>query len=882
MKKILIVDAINFLFRSYYAIAAMTNSKGAPSGALFGFIRSIQKLLADFSPDYMAIVFDGPDNKAGRRKLYPDYKKNRIAVPQDLLAQFKLAEQFCHLFGLGVIFERGVEADDAMASIAKWSETKELQVYLCTTDKDLYQLVSPHIFGLNTFKNNLILDEKKVKEIYGVEPSQILDLLAIMGDASDNIPGLPGFGAKTATDLLNQFDSLDNLLTHPELIANKKKQAVFIENKELALLSRRLATLNFDVLFPKELSFFEIHKPKATELAEFYRENDFRSFLEQMQPEKTNAPEKNNYHTVQTAHDLEKLIEKLKKAKSVCIDTETTSLDFMQAQPVGIGFAWEPHEAYYLPLNGKLDQKTIIETIKPLLENAQIGFYGHNIKYDYHVLLNAGIEIRNIEFDTMVASYVQNPQSRAHGLDALSLLKFQKRKILIEDLIGKGKNQLTMNVVPIEKVAPYCCEDVDYTCRLKQLFEKELKENHLDKLFYDIEMPLLPILAKMERAGIFLNEDKMAAAAEHLETAIKLLEKHIYAACSETFNINSPKQLAEILYDKMGLTLPGKKSRSTAADILEKLSATSPLVRDILDYRGKQKLLTTYAIALPRQINIITGRIHPSFNQSVTATGRLSCHAPNLQNIPVRSNEGLQIRKAFGPQKRGWSYLGADYSQIELRLLAHFSNDQKLLEAFSKNLDIHSATAAEVFDVPLDKVTKEMRSLAKTVNFAILYGQGPYGLSAQLNISTAKAKEFIENYFEKYPQISHFLEKCKKDAAEKGYAETLFGRKRPILEITSSNYMLKSAAERLAINTPLQGTAADLIKMAMIAIDNDLRSQHLEGFLILQIHDELIFEIPDGEIETFKKIVKHRMETAAKLKAPLVVDIAIGKNWGEC
>lgn len=882
MKKLYIFDAVNYLFRSYYAIGPMTNQKGQSTAALFGFIRSVQKLIKDFSPEHFVCVFDGPDNKKARKALYAEYKMHRKGAPEDLFPQFEWAAEYCKLAGISTLCVEGVEADDTMATVALFGEKHGAKAYLCSSDKDLMQLVNDNIFVLHLHKDNLLIDAANVKRLYNVRPDQMLDYLAIVGDASDNIPGLEGFGPKTAADLLQQLGTLDHILAHPEQVKGEKKQEILRTQKDVALMSRKLATLDTHVPVPHDVEFYRLKTPNTEKLAEFFHSMNFNTFLREMG--QTQAPskkittvEKHDYHLVDTEEDLAKLLRHLSTQKTIGIDTETTDIQPLLAHLVGIGFCVEPGEAWYVPLNGQLGKKRVVEALKEFFHTAKCSYFGHNIKYDLHILENIGIHLPSISFDTLLASYVIDPQNRRHNLDELVLEKFKKVKIPIVDLLGKGKQQISMRDVPIEKVKEYCCEDVDYTARLKEYFEEELEEKKLTPLFYDIELPLLPILAKMERTGIFLDVEKLREFAQSINHDIALLKKTIFQESGEEFNLNSPKQLGHILYEKLGLK-PRKKS--TSADILEDLAHEHPVVKHILNYRTLEKLRSTYAESLPHHVNPITDRIHCTFNQSVAATGRLSSQDPNLQNIPVRGKEGTAIRSCFKPQKPHWSFLGADYSQIELRLLAHFSDDKELVHAFKAGRDVHIHTASLIFNIPEKDVTPEQRHAAKTVNFGIVYGQGPFGLSQQLGISMREASTFIKTYFERYPRVLEYLETCKNQARKTGFAKTLTGRQRPIPEINNKNPSIRAAAERLATNTPLQGTAADLIKMAMIEIDRAI--QKWEGKMILQIHDELIFEIPDHEIPQFKALVKEKMETVMQLNVPIEVHIAVGKNWGEC
>ncbi len=874
MKNLYVLDAVNLLFRSYYAIRPMTNLKGESTNALYGFIRSVFKIIKERSPEALIAVFDGPGNAETRKAIYSDYKIHREGMPADLYSQLELAILFCEYAGIASLCIPNVEADDVMGSIAKWASKKNITTYLCTSDKDLCQLVNEHVFVLNIHKEMLQLDREGVKQTYGVYPEQMVDLLALIGDTSDNIPGVRGIGEKTATALLETFGNLDHLLASTESVSEKKR-ALLEEGRENALLSRTLARIHTEVDIPTTLDFYRLKNPDFDKLKTLYQEMHFLSLLKELHLPQvtTKLSTKEQYVLINDEKSLQKLIELLLKEKELCIDTETSGLDPMRAELIGIGLGIRPGEAWYIPFNGQITPK---EFLLPLF--AKCAFFGHNIKYDLHVLKRAGFDLKTISFDTMLASYVLGPQKQRHGLDALALEYFGKVKIPITDLIGKGKNQLSMKEVPLEQVATYCCEDVDYTIRLKGLFEQLLKNEQLQQLFDEVELPLLPVLFAMEERGIFLDLEKMMEMSEQLSERLNRLTNEIYRLANQPFNLNSPKQLSKVLFDDLKIPPIQRTATgfSTSADVLEELKEESPIIEKILTYRTLEKLRSTYVDVLPSQINPETGRIHCVFNQSVTATGRLSSQDPNLQNIPLHSPEGRKIRSAFRPQLQGFSFLSADYSQIELRLLAHFSEDPELIRTFEADEDIHAHTAALVFGVSSDGVTPEMRQAAKAVNFGILYGQQAFGLSKGLNIPFAEAKTFIDTYFQRYPRIKEYLEFSKQQARKTGKATTITGRQRPIPEIHSKNPMLRQAAERLAINTPLQGTAADLIKLAMIAI----HKKNL--YMLLQIHDELLFEVPNSHIEEVGHFVKKSMQTVWKLKVPLIVSISIGKNWGEC
>ncbi|NGX39112.1 MAG: DNA polymerase I [Chlamydiae bacterium] len=892
MKKLFVLDAVNFLFRSYYAIGPMTNPKGESTSAIYGFIRSVFKIIKEFSPQHLIAVFDGPENTKSRKALYKEYKAHRKGMPEDLYPQLEWALSYCEMAGIPFLSVKGVEADDVIGSIAKWSGNKGVKTYLCSSDKDLCQLVTKNVFVMNIHKENRLLDRKMVKEVYGIYPEQIIDWIALMGDPSDNIPGLEGIGPKTATTLLTEYGTLDGVFANVDKIKGKKQETIR-EGKEIALLSKELATIITDLPFEKKEDFFRLKEPDLQQVKAFYQEMRFLTLLKELSVPKETLPkelplsfaaEKVSYTLINDEESLKKLIQKLEALTELCIDTETTGLGVMEAHLVGLGIGDKSGRAWYIPVNGNIERDRAIKLLKPLLESPKIAFFGHNIKYDLHVLLRDGIHVKNIGFDTMLASYLLAPQKQRHGLDTLSLEFFGKVKTPISALIGKGKKEISMLEVPIEKVAPYCCEDVDYTFRLKALFEKEIKKEKLEELLQNIELPLIPVLLDMEEKGIFLEKKQLVVMGASLKKKLDRLSVSIYKLAGKQFNLNSPKQLGVVLFEKMGIR-PAKRTQtgySTGADVLETLKSTSPIIPKIIEYRALAKLRSTYVETLPTQISESTGRIHCTFNQSVTATGRLSCQDPNLQNIPVRSEEGRKIRRAFEPQKKGWSFLSADYSQIELRILAHLSGDPALIKAFKEGEDIHTYTASLVYNVPIKKVTPQMRFSAKAVNFGILYGQQAFGLSRELGISSSEAKAFINTYFNRYKKVGEYLEFCKESARKQGYSITLLGRKRPIPEMKNKNAFIRAAAERLAVNTPLQGTSADLIKIAMIQIHRALQKEKQEAFMVLQIHDELIFEAPDRELPSLKKDVKHFMEGALKLKVPLVVDISVGKNWGEC
>ncbi|KIC75248.1 DNA polymerase I [Neochlamydia sp. EPS4] len=893
MNDIYIIDASGYIYRSYFAIRNITNHQGESTNALFGFIRSVSKLIIDFQPYHLVAVFDGPRSINARTSIYADYKAHRPDMPPDLLYQIQWAREYCALRGIPILNIPEVEADDTMGSIAVWaSQQQQAKAYICTSDKDMCQLVNDQVFILNTFKDNLIMGAQEIEAVYGVPPHKIIDFLAITGDASDNIPGLSGFGPKTASALLQQFGSLEYILAHPEEIPGKKKQETLIQEAEKALLSKQLVTVNTHVSIPREESFYRLIPCQKEQLKSFYISKNFNSLLKELEKEIPSSnplglsasDEQVAYQCVDDEESLNALVGELMLQKEICFDTETTSIHALKAELIGIGLCYQPSQAWYVPVNGQLGLEKVVQTLKPLFENSSIGFYGHNVKYDLHVLSLYGIQVANIAFDTILASYLLNSHRRQHSLDTLSLEYFGKVKISIDSLIGKGKKAITMREVPLEQVMAYCCEDVDFTCRLKKVLKKQLQERKLYSLLNNVELPLLKVLLEMERQGIYLDKEFLKNFSIKVTAQIRVLEKEIYLMAGEEFNLNSPKQMSDILFNKLGIQPPKKTAtgNSTSAEVLEFLQHQYPIASKLMEYRMLEKLRSTYVETLPLEVNPKTHRIHCTFNQSVAATGRLSCQDPNLQNIPVRTEWGIQIRQAFRPEKSGWSFLAADYSQIELRLLAHLSEDPTLLEAFQSNQDIHLRTAAAIFNVPLEQVTKEMRYQAKTVNFGVIYGQGPFGLSQTLGIDVKDAKLFIEMYFKQYSKVKEYLESVKESVRKLGKAVTLTGRERLIPEINSKNMQIRAAAERLAVNAPIQGTAADLIKLAMIQINERLHKERKLGYMVIQIHDELIFELPDFEILSIEPMVREIMQNVFKLKVPLIVDISIGKNWKEC
>jgi DNA polymerase I len=893
MQKIFIVDASGYLYSSYFAIRNMTNSKGESTNALYGFIRSVQKLIKDFQPTHLLAVFDGPKNGKKRLEIYPEYKAHRTTSPQDLPYQITWAQEFCTIMGIPHLNIPEVEADDTIGAVTKWAEKQGAEVYICSTDKDLAQLVNEKVFLLNTRKENLISGVKEVEENFGVRPDQIVDLLALIGDSSDNVPGVAGVGPKTAGSLLKQFGSLDQLLNSPE--KSDKKRALIQEHADKALLSRKLVTLDLDVPIPNVEEFYCLLEPQKESLKVFYANFNFNSLLKELdaaQGAQVQTPVKQtemvshcaHYVLVDEEEGLASLLSFLKTQAEIGFKSQTTDSHPMQAKLLGMSFAVEPGKAWYVPLNGKLDRARVLPELISLFADPHKKFYGHNVKYELHVLRNEGISISQVSFDVLIASYLLSSHHRQHSLDALLIEHFATSKQDLVNLIGKGKKIIALTDVPLENMCVYSCEEVDYICRLKHLFEKQLKERGLESLMQTLELPLMHVLAKMERRGIFLDVPFLEQISHVVLQELENLKQSIYQIAGEEFNVNSPKQLGEIMQNKLSIPLPKKTASgfSTNAEILESLKEDHPIAGAMVNYRVLEKLRSTYIQSLPLDVNPQTHRIHCTFNQSVAATGRLSCQDPNLQNIPVRSETGRQIRTAFCPQHSNWKYLAADYSQIELRLLAHFSEDPTLIQAFQNHEDIHTSTAAAIFNIPLDQVTKEQRYQAKAVNFGILYGQQAFGLAKELKIDVKAAAVFIERYFQRFSHVKEFIEKSKELVRQTGQSTTYIGRQRLIPEIHSKNGQIRMLAERLAVNTPLQGTAADLIKLAMLKIDEQMKDLNMESYMILQVHDELIFEVPDHEIDRLTPLVKRTMQEIFNLKVPLIVNITIGKNWKEC
>lgn len=892
MKDLYIIDAAGYVYRSYFAIRGMTNSKGESTNALFGFIRSVLKLFKDFNPKYVVSVFDGPDNAAARVKIYPEYKAHRAEAPKDFFHQMEWAHQFCDLMGIPQLNIPSVEADDTMGTVALWAAQHGMHAYMCTSDKDMCQLVSDKIHILNTYKENLIIGPDQVKEIHGVAPDKIIDLLAIIGDTSDNVPGISGFGPKTAVALLDKYGSVENLLAHVNDFEGKKKETLLAEKRN-ALLSKELVTINTSVAIPNKVEFYERKQPDYTQLKQFYSDLNFYSLIREMEAPslfdlapKPEPQEKKRTHAIRVVEDekaLQQLVDVLEKAPEIAIDLKNSAQDHpFTARLVGLSLCTTKDQAWYVPLNGKLSAQAIIKTLAPLLESKPLA--GHDLKAALHVLHRVGIFPAHLAFDTMIASYLLNAHQRQHSLEQVALEHTGRVLKTIDSLQGKGRKALAVADIPIHQLAELGVEDAENVFHLRHELQKKLEERNLVKVLQEIELPLVPVLTQMERNGVYLDIPFLNQMGTELNSQLKKLEEQIYQLAGEPFNINSPKQLGEVLFQKMGIKAPKKTATglSTNADVLDSLKDEHLIAGVVLEYRGLEKLRSTYVEALPQEVNPETQRIHCSFKQSVAATGRLSCQDPNLQNIPVRTPLGRKIRAAFKPQKPGWSYIAADYSQIELRILAHMSEDPVLIKAFAQKEDIHRLTASLVLNVPLDQVTSDQRFQAKAVNFGVIYGQQAFGLAQELGIDVKEAARFIDLYFQRYSKIKQFLDSRKELARTTGKSVTMTGRERLIPEINSKNGMLRSVAERLAINTPLQGTAADLIKLAMLRVDERLKKKKTKAFMVLQIHDELLLEVPDEETEEIGALVREAMEHVWDLKVPLEVNIEVGKNWEQC
>ena len=886
-ERVYLVDGSSYIYRAYYAIRHLSNSRGEATNAVYGFTNMLMTLLREEQPDRIAVIFDakGP---TFRKELYPEYKANRSAMPEDLVPQVPLIKDVVRAFNIPGLELAGYEADDIIATLAKRYAAQGLDITVVTGDKDLMQIVDERVRLLDTMKGK-VSGRAEVIERFGVPPEQVLEILGLAGDSSDNIPGVPGIGEKTAGSLIQEFGSIEKLLANIDQVKGKKRQENLREFADQARLSRRLADLVYDLEIDVTLDELALVAPDRDALEVLFKQLEFPKLLQKFTAQPLQSSKNGDYRAVLTEDDLDSMIEQLRVAGCFAIDTETTSLVAVQAELVGLSFAIKPDHGWYLPIGHsylgvpqQLPQELVLGKLRPLLENPLYRKTGQNIKYDALVLRNAGIELAGIDIDTMVLSYVTHPQSKSHGLDALAVDHLNHQMIPYSEMTGSGKKQICFSEVEVEKAVRYAAEDADITWRLAEKLLPQLPAGEMEKLFREVEMPLVDVLTHMEWRGIRINADFLGELSGQLGGKLEILEGEIHALAGGAFNINSPKQLGEVLFEKLGLP-KGKKTKtgwSTNVDVLNSLAVEHDIAAKILEYRSVSKLKSTYTDALPKLINPATGRLHTSFNQAVTATGRLSSSDPNLQNIPIRTAEGRRIREAFIPEE-GWVLLAADYSQVELRVMAHMADVPALKESFVAGEDIHKRTASEIFNVFPEMVTAEMRRQAKTINFGILYGMGAFSLAKDLGISRAEAQQFIDHYFERYPAILKYLEEKKAEARDNQYVTTILGRRCAIPEITSKNGAVRSYAERNAINYPIQGSAADIIKVAMVNIDKRLGVEQLQTRMLLQVHDELVFEVPEEELEQIRELIRVEMETAVPLDLPLKVDIGIGKNWAE-
>ena len=889
-EKLLLVDGSSYLYRAFHALPDLRSSDGRPTGAIYGVLNMLQKLIKSERPDYLSVVFDTPV-KTFRHDIFPEYKANRQKTPEDLIAQIEPLHQAIINLGLPLIAVDGVEADDVIGTLAMEAEKKNIKTLIATGDKDMAQLVTDNIHLIDTMKD-IRMGPREVLEKFGILPERFIDYLTLAGDTSDNIPGVEKVGPKTAIKWINEYGSLEGVIQNADQIKGKIGDNLNAALDQLDLF-KTLVTIKCDVQTDSNFSDLIIGESNEDLLHEQLSDLGLHGLIKQFDiqsPEKKPDVE-SNYHTIRTKNELDELIEVMKKAPYISFDTETTSLDYMNAELVGVSIALKPNEAFYIPINHnyegvekQLEEHFVLEALKPFLESDEIPKIGHNLKYDRHILQNLGIDLKGKLLDTMLFSYVNNSTITRHNLDAVSKRYLNINPTSYEDVAGKGAKQIPFSEVSIEVASEYASEDADISLKLYEHIEPLVqKETKLAKLYSEIEGPLIYTLGDIERNGVLIDSEKLNEQSKELETKILKLEQKVQKSAGEDFNLGSPKQLQEILYEKLGLPIIKKTPKgqpSTAESVLQELSMDFPIVQDILSYRAISKLKSTYTDKLPKMVNSNTGRVHTSYHQAVTATGRLSSSDPNLQNIPIRSEEGRRIREAFiAPD--GYKILAADYSQIELRIMAHLSRDQGLMDAFAKGQDIHQATAAEIFSTNIDEVTANQRRSAKAINFGLIYGMSAFGLSKQLQITRAEAQNYIEQYFDRYPQVKHYMDETKQSAKKMGYVETVFGRRLYLADIESSNYQRRQYAERSAINAPMQGTAADLIKMAMILLHQKIREESFEAKIIMQVHDELVIEVNENQSDELSEITTSVMSEISKLDVDLKVDADIGNNWDE-
>jgi DNA polymerase-1 len=888
VKPLILIDGSSYLYRAFHALPPLTNSKGEPTGAVFGVINMIRKLIQDYDPEHIAVVFD-PRGKTTRDEIYPQYKAHRPAMPDELSAQVQPLFSVIRAMGLPLVQIEGIEADDVIATLAKQALKENIPVVISTGDKDMAQLVDGNVTLINTMTNT-VFDREGVIKKFGVPPELIIDYLALIGDTSDNIPGVPKVGPKTAVKWLEQYGSLDNIIARAAEVSGKIGDNLRASLTMLPL-AKQLVTLQCDVAL--STTFVDLKKQAADSVAliALFKQLEFNSWLKELLEGIEPAATECHYETILTQDDLNRWLEKLRHAAALAFDTETTSLNTLDAKLVGISLAIEPHHAAYIPVAHdylgappQLQRDDVLKQLQPLLQDPSKTIILQNAKYDMGVLANYGIEITAPIMDTMLESYVLDSSASRHDMDSLALKYLGKRTISFTDIAGKGAKQLTFNQIDLETAATYAAEDADVTLQLHHALGGRVQEiPELQRVLSDIELPLISVLSHMERNGVRIDAALLAQQSTELGTRLQELEQEAYQLAGSVFNLASPKQLQEILYTQMKLPILEKTptgAASTGESVLQELALNYPLPKIILEYRGLSKLKSTYTDSLPKQIHPKTGRVHTSYNQTVTSTGRLSSTDPNLQNIPVRNEEGRRIRRAFIAPS-GHKLISADYSQIELRIMAHLSQDEALLTAFANKQDIHTATAAEVFGIPFDQVTSEQRRHAKAINFGLIYGMSAFGLASQLNIEQSLAQDYINQYFARYPGVHKYMEQTRELARKQGYVQTVYGRRLYVPDINSSQMMRRRAAERAAINAPMQGTAAEMIKLAMIRLDHWIRNGTLDIKMIMQVHDELVFEVAKQDVDAAIPHIRDIMVTAMDLSVPLEVDVRAGDNWDE-
>ena len=920
-KNLFLLDAYALIYRGYYAFIKnpRINSKGTDTSAILGFMNSLFEIIRTQNPDYLAVAFD-KGGSVTRSEMFEEYKSNRDKTPEPILVAIPYIKEILEGMKIPILEKEGFEADDIIGTVAKDAEENNFKVYMVTPDKDFAQLVSDNIFLCKPARmgNSMeIWGVDEVKDKFEVEsPDQVIDYLGMMGDSVDNIPGLPGVGDKTAKKFIKQYGSLENLLQNAHEVTGKLGEKI-IDNKELGVLSKKLAKIILDVPIDYNLDEFKLSDPDKEIVLKVFDELEFRRIKETFfkifgtnsnQLEEKGAEvvqgdlfsetynlesnkdslngSKSIYQRIESFEELKLLVEKMMKQEIVAFDTETEGLNALETDIVGISFSWQKGIGYYLPIkNNKSAHEKSFEILRPFFESTEIIKVGHNIKFDIQVLHKYNVKVSSPIYDTMVAHYLINPDMR-HNLDTLSESYLNYSPISIESLIGKkGKNQISMRDVSIDKITDYASEDADITLQLKSIFDKEIEVNNLSKIFYDIEIPMINVLSEMETEGIKIDTSYLEKLDKEFEEDLEKLKKEIFKKSGEEFNLNSPKQLGEILFDKLKLVSKPKKTKtgqySTSEEVLSSLANDHKIIEDILEWRSLDKLQNTYVKSLPNEVSSLTNRVHSSFNQTVTTTGRLSSNNPNLQNIPIRTANGQKIRRAFIPRGSDYILMAADYSQIELRVIASMSNEENMIDAFVNNQDIHTMTASKIYNVDPENVTREQRGNAKTVNFGIIYGVSAFGLSQQTDLNRSESKVMIDNYFLNYPGLKKYMSDQIDFARNNGYVETIMGRRRYLQNINSQNNMLRSSSERNAINAPIQGSAADIIKIAMININSELKKQSLKSKMLLQVHDELVFDVHKSEKDQIKDIVKTTMESAVKLKVPLKIDLEFGKNWLE-